>query len=161
MATSADLPTATVATASATLSSTAAAGPHPGTPPRSQARHFFRHLLLGLRFCHGLGIFHRDLKLENLMLATDPSAPPTAAGWERRVVKIADFGLSDLTPVGLSTTYCGSPLYAAPELMSGGSREGYDASRSGERLPPAALLPCSACCPAASATLLPSPSPAP
>jgi len=36
------------------------------------------------------------------------------------VLKIADFGLSDLQtkPNSLSGTLCGSPLYAAPELMT-------------------------------------------
>eukprot|EP00966_Prymnesium_polylepis_P139290 3218151-Prymnesium_polylepis.1 len=37
-------------------------------------------------------------------------------------LKLADFGLSDLQtlPGGLSGTRCGSPLYAAPELMTDG-----------------------------------------
>ena len=80
-------------------------------------RSLFRQLLEGVAFCHGLGVYHRDLKLENLMLesAADGSdAPPT--------LKIADFGLSDLRPPPtsptelFSRTFCGSPLYAAPEV---------------------------------------------
>ena len=52
------------------------------------ARRLFTDLLGGIAFCHALGIYHRDLKLENLMLSTaDP---------ETMQVKIADFGLSDL-----------------------------------------------------------------
>ena len=83
-------------------------------------RSLFRQLLEGVAFCHGLGVYHRDLKLENLMLesAADGSdAPPT--------LKIADFGLSDLRPPPtsptelFSRTFCGSPLYAAPELFTG------------------------------------------
>lgn len=106
----------------------------------AEARYFFAHLLEGLAFCHSLGICHRDLKLENLMLcptggaatasaaaAAEPPSPP----WEALTLKIADFGLSDLNPIGiLSTTYCGSPLYAAPELVGIGRREGFDASKS-------------------------------
>ena len=48
-------------------------------------------------------------------------------------LKIADFGLSDLQtlPGGLSGTRCGSPLYAAPELMTDSVQSaGYDASKS-------------------------------
>ena len=78
----------------------------------------------GINFCHKLGICHRDLKLENLMLTGEEPEPPS--------VKIADFGLSVLqaSPGNLSGTFCGSPLYAAPELMTEGACPGgYDASR--------------------------------
>ena len=91
------------------------------------AREICTQLFRGVAFCHSLGIMHRDLKLENVLLA-EP-VPPSAY-----LVKISDFGLSDLRPFDLSGTYCGSPLYAAPELMDGAARaaapEGYDASRS-------------------------------
>ena len=32
------------------------------------ARGFFKGMMHGLAFCHGLGLHHRDIKLENLML---------------------------------------------------------------------------------------------
>lgn len=89
------------------------------------ARTLFRGLVEGIRFCHVLGIHHRDLKLENLMLT---SADPATM-----CLKIADFGLSDLQtlPSSLSSTFCGSPLYAAPELMTAGAApDGYDAAKS-------------------------------
>jgi len=95
------------------------------------AREIFGQLLHGVKFCHGLGIMHRDLKLENVLLA---EPPPGATS--KHLVKISDFGLSDLRPPvdRLSGTYCGSPLYAAPELMDGDARaanpDGYDATRS-------------------------------
>ena len=122
----------------------------------SEARYFFAQLLEGVAFCHSLGIGHRDLKLENLMLCEcAPSAgagggasggagaPPAAApassadaaaerpSWEGWTLKITDFGLSDLNPIGvLSTTCCGTPLYAAPELVGIGPLDGFDASKS-------------------------------
>ena len=89
------------------------------------ARTLFRGLIDGIHFCHVLGIHHRDLKLENLML--------TSRDEKTMAIKIADFGLSDLQtlPSSLSSTFCGSPLYAAPELMTAGAApDGYDASKS-------------------------------
>mmetsp|Transcript_625 Transcript_625/g.1688 ORF Transcript_625/g.1688 Transcript_625/m.1688 type:complete len:561 (+) Transcript_625:32-1714(+) len=129
-----------------------------GALPDAEAKSLFGQLLRGVAFCHSLGIHHRDLKLENLMLVDPPNpastrTPPapldecasaegaTADGAivegppsSDYILKIADFGLSELRPVGLSGTYCGSPLYAAPELMHRERREaspeGYDASKS-------------------------------
>jgi len=51
------------------------------------------------------------------------------------VLKIADFGLATLNSnTNHSATHCGSPLYAAPELMGAGpaprSDGNYDASKS-------------------------------
>ena len=35
----------------------------------AEARGFFVGMMQGISFCHGLGVHHRDIKLENLMLA--------------------------------------------------------------------------------------------
>lgn len=69
------------------------------------AARFFAQVLEGVSFCHSLGVCHRDLKLENLLLSGT-------------TLKIADFGLSKF--VGLSNqleSYAGSPQYLAPELI--------------------------------------------
>ena len=67
----------------------------------SEARYFFGHLLEGLAFCHSLGISHRDLKLENLMLCLNPSdefdvyeAGLGDVSSFDLTLKIADFGLA-------------------------------------------------------------------
>mmetsp|Transcript_13620 Transcript_13620/g.17639 ORF Transcript_13620/g.17639 Transcript_13620/m.17639 type:complete len:589 (+) Transcript_13620:83-1849(+) len=73
-----------------------------------EARHFFHQLVSGIEYCHYHSIVHRDLKPENLLLDADNN------------LKIADFGLSNTMRDGqFLRTSCGSPNYAAPEVISG------------------------------------------
>ncbi|KAF7208702.1 NUAK family SNF1-like kinase 2 [Nothobranchius furzeri] len=72
------------------------------------ARHFFRQVVSAVHYCHQNGIVHRDLKLENILLDANSN------------VKIADFGLSNLYHGDeFLQTFCGSPLYASPEIVNG------------------------------------------
>ncbi len=74
----------------------------------SEARHFFRQIVAGVDHLHKLNVVHRDLKPENLLLDSGHN------------VKIVDFGLSNrYTPGELLQTACGSPCYAAPEMIAG------------------------------------------
>jgi len=73
-----------------------------------EARHFFQQIISGVEYCHRNMVVHRDLKPENLLLDG------------RMNVKIADFGLSNIMRDGhFLKTSCGSPNYAAPEVISG------------------------------------------
>lgn len=73
-----------------------------------EARHFFQQIVSGVEYCHRNMVVHRDLKPENLLLDAKMN------------VKIADFGLSNIMRDGhFLKTSCGSPNYAAPEVISG------------------------------------------
>uniref|UniRef100_A0A0A9H7D0 non-specific serine/threonine protein kinase n=1 Tax=Arundo donax TaxID=35708 RepID=A0A0A9H7D0_ARUDO len=83
------------------------------------ARKYFQQLISAIDFCHSRGVYHRDLKLENLLLD------------ENRNLKISDFGLSALPECkrqdGLLHTSCGTPAYVAPEVIN---RKGYDGAKA-------------------------------
>ncbi|XP_066299560.1 5'-AMP-activated protein kinase catalytic subunit alpha-2-like isoform X10 [Branchiostoma lanceolatum] len=79
-----------------------------GKLKEAEARRFFQQIISGVDYCHRHMIVHRDLKPENLLLDSN------------RNVRIADFGLSNMMADGeFLRTSCGSPNYAAPEVISG------------------------------------------
>ncbi|KAG5934455.1 ATP binding [Claviceps sorghi] len=79
-----------------------------GRMKEPEARRFFQQMLCAVEYCHRHKIVHRDLKPENLLLDDNLN------------VKIADFGLSNIMTDGnFLKTSCGSPNYAAPEVIGG------------------------------------------
>eukprot|EP01012_Entosiphon_sulcatum_P031269 TRINITY_DN3919_c0_g1_i1.p1 TRINITY_DN3919_c0_g1~~TRINITY_DN3919_c0_g1_i1.p1 ORF type:complete len:542 (+),score=119.47 TRINITY_DN3919_c0_g1_i1:71-1696(+) len=79
-----------------------------GRLTEAATRRFFQQIICAVEYIHYYRVVHRDLKPENLLLDKDCN------------VKIADFGLSNLMTDGdFLKTSCGSPNYAAPEVISG------------------------------------------
>ncbi|XP_034798098.1 ribosomal protein S6 kinase-related protein isoform X5 [Pan paniscus] len=80
-----------------------------GCFPEASIRLFAAELVLVLCYLHDLGIMHRDVKMENILLD------------ERGHLKLTDFGLSRHVPQGARAyTICGTLQYMAPEVLSGG-----------------------------------------
>jgi BR serine/threonine kinase len=82
------------------------------TLPEDRARNFFRQIIYGLEYLHSLGVCHRDLKPENILLDANLN------------VKIADFGFARFVKSNVTDTSCGSPHYAAPEIVKGNPYNG-------------------------------------
>lgn len=73
-----------------------------------EGRRIFRQIIEAVDYCHQHRIIHRDLKPENIMID------------ENGQVKLIDFGFANLYhPKDKLETNCGSPLYAAPEIVQG------------------------------------------
>ena len=70
----------------------------------------YQQIISGIEYVHEMGIAHRDLKLENILLNY------------KKDIKIIDFGLSNLYDRNVDEllhSSCGSPCYAAPEMIKG------------------------------------------
>jgi 5'-AMP-activated protein kinase catalytic alpha subunit len=76
--------------------------------PEDEARPIFEQIVAAMEYCHQHRVVHRDLKPENVMVDS------------KGQVKLIDFGFANMYhPRGFLETNCGSPLYAAPEIVQG------------------------------------------
>lgn len=79
-----------------------------GRFPESVARFYIAEIILAIEYLHSLDIVYRDLKPENILI--------DRAGY----IRLADFGLAkeNVNPINKAMSFCGSPAYLAPELLS-------------------------------------------
>lgn len=87
--------------------------------PEHAARRVFLQLVSALIYCHARGVSHRDVKPQNVLLDADGN------------LKVSDFGLAalpdSLRDDGRLHTACGTPAFAAPELLR---RKAYDGTKA-------------------------------
>jgi MAP/microtubule affinity-regulating kinase len=75
----------------------------------NEARIFFLQIADAIQYCHHQKLIHRDLKLENILLADK----------DGRKIKIVDFGIAGLASnFDISRIGAGSLKYMAPELFT-------------------------------------------
>ncbi|KAF3994778.1 hypothetical protein FT663_01134 [Candidozyma haemuli var. vulneris] len=69
-----------------------------------------KQILDGIAYVHRLGISHRDLKPDNILIMQDDPI----------LVKITDFGLAKISDnATFMKTFCGTLAYVAPEVITG------------------------------------------
>ena len=71
---------------------------------------FFQQLISGIEYLHKIKYIHRDIKPENLLIKEN-----------NKELTIVDFGLTNIyinTDNNLLSSACGSPSYAAPEMLN-------------------------------------------
>ena len=76
-----------------------------------EACFYFSQIVSGIEYLHKLKIAHRDIKSENIIIEQNT-----------KLIKIIDFGLSNTygdKDEEMLRSSCGSPLYAAPEMVKG------------------------------------------
>ncbi len=68
----------------------------------------FAEIVLALEYLHNNDVLYRDLKPENILVDAEGH------------IKLTDFGLSkmDFKRSSRSTSFCGSPEYMSPEMLS-------------------------------------------
>ena len=71
------------------------------------AKYLFKQIMQGIAYMHSIGIVHRDIKLDNILLDGQGN------------VKIGDFGVSRRVEKDdeLLFEQCGTPAYIAPEIV--------------------------------------------
>ena len=80
-----------------------------GPLPEDEALNYFAQIVRGLQVMSTVGVVHRDLKPANILISG-------------KTLRIADFGLAKKYHNGeMLTSYKGTPLNMAPEILTGGN----------------------------------------
>ncbi|CAM4732348.1 unnamed protein product [Leuciscus chuanchicus] len=90
---------------------------HEGLLNEETARFIMAQTTMAAQICCRHGVFHRDIKLENLLINT-----------ETLEVKLIDFGCGDLLQESAYERFCGTPSYCPPEYYKEGRYHGEPAT---------------------------------
>lgn len=79
-----------------------------GRLTEDECRGIFYQVIEAVKACHSMGIIHRDIKLDNILLTYDYTD-----------IKLCDFGVSRFAKAGEKVNeQCGTPAYLAPEIIA-------------------------------------------
>jgi serine/threonine protein kinase len=71
-----------------------------------EAAFIFKQIVEAMAYCHRVGVYHRDIKTENVLID------------KYKKIKIIDFGFSvKSSPTTKLTLFCGTPNYMSPEII--------------------------------------------
>ena len=73
-----------------------------------EGKGIFYQIIEAVKACHAMGVIHRDIKLDNILLNSDFTE-----------IKLCDFGVSRFAKAGERVNeQCGTPAYLAPEIIA-------------------------------------------
>lgn len=81
------------------------------------AKNIVYQILTAVEHCHSLGIMHRDIKLENVLIKRVFDSAKAPAGFQ---VKLTDFGIACMYDEhDKPTLRCGTSIALSPEVIKG------------------------------------------
>jgi serine/threonine protein kinase/DNA-directed RNA polymerase specialized sigma24 family protein len=84
-----------------------------------RALHITRHVLTGLQYAHGLGVIHRDVKPDNVVLVHEEQDPEFAKVLDFGIARLAEPDSAEKTKLTQKGEIFGTPAYMAPEQVRG------------------------------------------
>jgi len=84
-----------------------------------RALHITRHVLTGLQYAHELGVVHRDVKPDNVVLVHEEHDPEFAKVLDFGIARLADTEAEQKTQLTQKGEIFGTPAYMAPEQVRG------------------------------------------